>query len=76
MGKDLRNNATLMRLHKYPKLDGSLWDLKQLQPFFPSLETLFKTNALSNLSDYGVRLIDEIQKIVDETHIQVKGKPV
>ena len=76
MGKDLRTNATLMRLHKYPKLDGSPWELKQLQPFFPSLETLFKTNALSNLCDYGVRLIDEIQKIVDETHIQVKGNPV
>jgi hypothetical protein len=76
MGKDLRTNATLMRLHKYPKLDGSPWDLKYLQPFFPSLETLFKTNALSNLCDYGVRLIDEIQKVVDDTHIQVKGNPV
>ena len=76
MGKDLRTNATLLRLHKYPKLDGSAWDLKNPQPFFPPLELLFKTHTVSNLSDYGVRLSDPIQKIVDESHVQVKGKSV
>ena len=76
MGKDLRTNATLLRLHKYPRLDGSAWDMKNLQPFFPSLETLFKTQAVSHLSEYGVRLSEEMERIVDETHIQVKGKPV
>lgn len=76
MGKDLRTNATLLRLHKYPKLDGIVWDLKNPQPFFPPLELLFKTHTVSNLSDYGVKLSDEMQKILDETHIQVKGKPV
>ena len=76
MGKDLRTNATLLRLHKYPKLDGTAWDLKNAQPFFPPLELLFKTNTVSNLSDYGVRLAEQTQKVLDETHIQVKGKPV
>ena len=76
MGKDLRTNATLLRLHKYAKLDGALWDLKNVQPFFPPLEMLFKTHTVSNLSDYGIRLSEELQKIVDETHVQVKGKPV
>lgn len=76
MGKDLRTNATLLRLHKYPRLDGSAWDMKNLQPFFPPLETLFKTHTVTNLSDYGVRLSEEMERIVDETHVQVKGKPV
>ena len=76
MGKDLRTNATLLRLHKYPKLDGALWDLKNPQPFFPPLEMLFKTHSVTNLSEYGVRLSDPLQKIVDESHVQVKGKPV
>ena len=76
MGKDLRTNATLLRLHRYPKMDGSPWDMKHLQPFFPSLETLFKTHTVNNLSEYGIRLSDELQRIVDETHVQVKGKPV
>lgn len=76
MGKDLRTNATLLRLHKYPTLDGTLWDLKNVQPFFPPLELLFKTHTVNNLFDYGIRMSEEIQKVVDETHIQVKGKPV
>lgn len=76
MGKDLRTNATLLRLHKYPKLDGSLWDLKHVQPFFPPLELLFKTSSVTNLSDYGVKLANQTQKILDETHVQVKGNPV
>ena len=65
-----------MRLHRYPKLDGTLWDMKNIQPFFPPLETLFKTHTVNNLSDYGIRLSDEIQRVVDETHAQVKGKSV
>jgi hypothetical protein len=76
MGKDLRTNAMLLRLHKYPRLDGGAWNMKHLQPFFPPLETLFKTHTVSHLSDYGIRLTEEMEKIIDDTHVQVKGKPV
>jgi hypothetical protein len=55
---------------------ASAWDLKNVQPFFPPLERLFKTETVNNLSDYGIRLSDELQKVIDETHVQVKGKPV
>ena len=65
-----------MRLHKYSRLDTTDWNLKNAQPFFPPLEKLFKTETLANLQEYGVRLTDEIQKILDPTHVQVKGKPV
>jgi len=76
MGKDLRTNAALLRLHRYPKLDGTHWDMKHLQPFFPPLEQLFKTHTVNNLSEYGIRLSDQLQRIVDDTHVQVKGKSV
>lgn len=76
MGKDLRTTAVEMRLHKYPKLDTSAWNLKNAQPFFPPLEKLFKTETLANLPEYGVRLTDEIQKVIDADHVQVKGKSV
>ncbi len=76
MGKDLRTTSTEMKLHKLPKIDGTHWNMKNLQPFFPPLERLFKTETISNLSDYGIRLADEAQRVLDETHIQVKGKPV
>lgn len=76
MGKDLRTNATLLRLHKYPKVDGTAWNIAPLQPFFPSLETLFKTQHVANLSDYGIKLSSEIEKIVDTDHIELNGKPL
>ena len=76
MGKDIRTTATEMKLHKYPKLDTSAWNMKNAQPFFPPLEKLFKTDTLANLQEYGVRLTDEIQRVIDADHVQVKGKPV
>lgn len=76
MGKDLRTTATEMKLHKYAKIDTSAWNMKNAQPFFPPLEKLFKTETLANLQDYGVRLTDEIQKVVDADHVLVKGASV
>jgi hypothetical protein len=76
MGKDLRTNASLLRLHKYTTLDGTAWGFKTMQPFFPPLELLFKTSNVSGLCHYGIRLTDENQKIIDDTHIIVKGKPL
>lgn len=74
MGKDLRTVPTLLRLHKQQPIDGTAWGLPGLQPFFPPLEMLFKTHTVSNLSEYGVRLTEEIQRVLDADHIQVKGK--
>lgn len=76
MVKDLRTTAVELKLHKYPRIDASAWDMKNVQPFFPPLEKLFKTEALANLQDYGVRMTEEVQKVVDADHIQVKGKNV
>jgi hypothetical protein len=77
MGKDLRSTAVSMKLTRHPKLDTSSWGLQNPQPFFPPLEKLFKTDTLSNLSEYGVKLNEEITRVVDETHIETsKGKTV
>ena len=77
MGKDLRTTAVHMKLHKYPKLDGSHWGLQNPQPFFPPLETLFKTETLPASSDYGVRLAEEIESVLDSDTIRTtKGKVV
>jgi hypothetical protein len=70
MGKDLRTTAVHMKLHKYPKLDASAWGLQNPQPFFPPLEKLFKTETLASLSDYGVRLSEEIEAVVDSDTIR------
>ncbi len=77
MGKDLRTTAVHMRLHRYPKLDASAWGLQNIQPFFPPLEKLFKTDTVPSLSDYGVKLTEEIENIIDTNAIRTsKGKVV
>lgn len=75
MGKDLRTTAVSLKLHRYPKLDATVWGLQNPQPFFPPLERLFKTETVGSLQDYGVRLTDEIGAVVDhETIRTLKGK--
>jgi hypothetical protein len=77
MGKDLRTVATHWKLHRVPRIDGAAWNMRDVQGFFPPLEKLFKTEALSNLKDYGVKLLDEIGSVVDAEHIKTsKGTTV
>lgn len=70
MGKDLRTTAVSMKLHRYPPLNGTPWGLQNPQPFFPPLETLFKTETLAGMANYGVRLRDQLETIVDATHVR------
>lgn len=76
MGKDLRTSAIQLRMHKYPPLvNASLWGLTNPQPFFPPLEKLFKTETVSGLPDYGIKLSEEIQSVVSESRIRTnKGR--
>jgi hypothetical protein len=77
MGKELRTTAVPLKLHRYKKLDASAWGLKNLQPFFPSLEKLFKTEHVSSVHDYGVRLAEEIDAVLDADTIRTsRGKLV
>ena len=77
MGKDLRTTAVQLRLHRCSKFDASAWGLQNPQPFFPPLERLFKTETVSSLSEYGVRLSEEVESLVDTTSIRTtKGKVV
>lgn len=70
MVKDLRATAVSMKLTRHPKLDTSFWGLQNPQVFFPPLEKLFKTESLSGLSEFGIKLNEEIESLVDETHIR------
>jgi hypothetical protein len=77
MGKDLRTTPVPLKLHKYKNLDGSAWGLKKPQPFFPPLEKLFKTENLSGVHEYGVRLSDQIDSVIDSDTIRtMRGKSV
>lgn len=71
MGKELRTSTVPLKLHRYPRIDGSHWGFKtSLQPFFPTLEKLFKTDTLAHLSEYGIRLSEEITSVVNANTIK------
>ena len=76
MGKDLRTLPVHLKLSRQTPVDGSAWDLRDLQPFFPPLEKLFKTERVSNFREYGVRLSEPLETVVDATSIKVKGAVV
>lgn len=77
MGKDLRTTPVQWKLHRYPPLQTSTWNLENAQPFFPSLEKLFKVEQVSSLPQYGVKLSEQIDTIVDEHTIRTtKGNVV
>lgn len=77
MGKDLRTTAVPLKLCKYPQLDTSAWGLHHSQPFFPPLEKLFKTETVSSLKDYGIRLSESVSSVVDASTIRTsKGNTV
>jgi len=75
MVKDLRTQSVDLRLHRHAKLKAEAWNLDHVQAFFPSLEQLFKTEKLTAMSEYGVKLPEEIESVVDAAHIKTtKGQ--
>jgi hypothetical protein len=61
VGSDLRTNSLGMSVLKYQDIKNIransklLWGIDHIQPFFPPIEKLFKTNLLDNAKDYGIR---------------------
>ena len=75
MVKDLRTQNVDMKLHRLPKLQAGEWNLSRTQPFFPSLEQLFKTEKLTAMPEYGIKLPEEVESVVDADHIKTtKGQ--
>lgn len=69
---DLRTNPISLNLHRYTQLPSlkdqakTCWGISSLQPFFPAIETLFKTNDLSFVQEYGIKFKNEVTTILPE----------
>lgn len=64
-----------MMLHKYDmstlRIQGDVhWKISNLQPFFPSIEKLFKTESLENTHLYGIRFAEEVMSIIGPSTIR------
>lgn len=77
---DLRTNPIPLTLHKYQTLSNlkqqakDSWGIAHLQPFFPGIEALFKTNELSFVHEYGIKFKNELTSILPE-HIKYLESP-
>ena len=77
MGRELRTTALPLKMCRKSIVDTTMWKLNASQPFFPSLESLFSTTAIPNISSYGIRLDEEIESVVSESTIRTtKGNTV
>ena len=50
-----------LQLSKYSLKFNSVFDIHKLQPFFPPIEQLFKTEILDNPVNYGIKFNSNIQ---------------
>lgn len=75
---DLRTNPIPLSLHKYTHLpvlrDEAYknWGLSSIQPFFPAIEVLFKTNELAFVNEYGIKMKEEVSSILTD-HVKCNG---
>lgn len=66
---ELRSNPIQLSIHRYTNLStlqkgaSMHWSIEHLQPFFPSIECLFKSENLNFVNEYGLKLKNEIISI-------------
>ena len=86
MGKrkqsDLRSSPIPLLVHRYDmkqvrSVSKQHWGIDHLQPFFPPIEKLFKTELLSSPKEFGIKFDEEVVSLVDENTIKTSsGKTV
>ena len=56
-------------LHQIRAQASNQWNVDHIQPFFPSLETMFKTDQIENVREHGIKLDEPIQSILSSNSI-------
>lgn len=79
---ELKSSSLPMSVRKYDmtSLKGNAkqhWNVQNIQPFFPAIEKLFKTDTLDSVQNYGIRFPEEVMTILSPTTIRTtQGKEV
>lgn len=72
---ELKSVALPIQVHRYRDIHtlrptiSSHWGVDHIQPFFPSLELLFKMEQIENVREYGIKFEDEIQSVISPNQI-------
>jgi len=80
IGSDLRTNSVALSLQRYDTKSlkaQQFWGLNHLQPFFPPIQKLFKTEVRDAPQEFGFKVNDGISSIQDSDTIRtLKGSVV
>ena len=80
VGSDLRTNAVALSLQRYDTKSlkaQQFWGTNHLQPFFPPIQKLFKTEVRDSPQEFGFKVNDSIAAILDADSIRTtKGNVV
>lgn len=77
---ELKSSAIPMMIHKYDMsgirgTSKQFWEIQNIQPFFPAIEKLFKTESLESVHSYGIRFLNEAMTVTSPSTIRsVTGK--
>ena len=77
---DLRTTNVPIEIQRYSNLHGlqeqaqKVWGLRRIQPYFPSIQKLFKLDEIRNPYAYGIRTRYAVQTIVNTDTVFVGGK--
>jgi len=78
---DLRTNSVALSLQRYIDLKAlkadQVWGIQHIQPFFPPIERLFKTEVLESPKEFGFKLNESISSLIDSDTVRTsKGNTV
>jgi len=72
---ELRASPIAMQVSRH-HVKSPMFGVHKIQPFFPPIESLFKTEVLDHPLDYGIKFPDPIASITDSTLRTASGKIV
>ena len=79
---ELHTTSIPLSVHRYDmknirSVGYDMWKIRDLQPFFPAIEKLFKTEHVKDVRDIGLRFQNEILSILSESTIRtIRGDEV
>ena len=81
VGSDLRTNSIGMSVAKYDmtslrNTSALHWKIGNIQPFFPPIEKLFKTELLDNVKDYIDVYLFGVKQPQDRYNASVSGNNI
>jgi hypothetical protein len=73
---ELKATPVNLSVHRWKEISSlraqahAKWNIHSIQPFFPTLQLLFKTDQLEFVQEYGLRFDEEIVSIIEPNLIQ------